>query len=1053
MHRYDPVNMLLRRCDRYVLREMAGPFLVSVFALLLFIVLNLILSLSDLMVDRGVGIPALLRLLVLKLPGLLVLALPASALFATFLGLGRLVHDREVIAFEAAGISLRRLLLPLLVAALALGGVDFALYNWASPASEHAYQRELRSILFRQGSPHVRANTFLRGPEGQFFYVRRYDEKDGTLRGVLVYDTEGKLLPNEQAAVTILTAEEGRWEDVAWSLVDGRVYAYDRAGVLVYAGRFEALSVPVGRAGEELLFGSRTPSEMGIAELRERIALLRSSGLEADELVVEVHLRGSIPLATVVFVLFGGAASLIFAWRSRAAGIVVSLLLVGLFQGTLLWTQTLGRRGLLLPSLAAWVPDLLFGAVGIWLFLRLGRFRTRRPLPSLRRILPLVVVLLAVGLGVHAEEAPIEMDAQELSLSADRRHVRAEGEVRVAYGETTLRADLVTLDDEGEAGWVLRASGEVELAVGDGFSLSGGGLVARLALEEEELVAREATALSFRGRSRFVNSAGEEHLLIYAGEEGRLRFDAAGEVSYIEASEAEVTTCDCCGGLVGAQPYSIRTGRLLLYPDRLIVAFNLTLRSFGRTIAWLPAYVQPLKEALESPLFPAIGESDLRGLFLKWSLPFFLDERNYGAVLLDYFSRFAEVGLGAILRYAGEIGRGNLRVYAFPAKAGDSVYEVSLDHSLALAKGWSASGKASYRDIGGKTALAYTASLSGTRDAWRVSTTAERTRREEKDLVRTIERVPEISLTRPGIDLGPLSLAPSLSLGRLREWEDGVLKGDSLRFDGGLALNVDPVLLGGLTLSPGAGVRLTHYGTEEGSTEREALSFSLSFGRPGLSLSYAWQRVNGVSPFSFDTLSSTSHLAFRLSGDAGVSLRLDGGYDLVSRSFDPLVLSMGADGPPSWTIAARYDLLAASLVEVAWSGRFREEKTDLSWRIPYRPALGEFDPATLSVRRAADVGTVEVDAEVDLNVGRLSEGTLEADLRLGEAWGVTLGGRYRDGRGIVATSLGFFRDLYDCLRLGVERRSGDVWVYVSILAFPEAILRYAPTGGGFQVGA
>ena len=80
--------MGIRRSDRYVLREMIGPFLISLFGLLLFIVLNLILSLSDLMVDRGVGILTLLKLLVLKLPNLLVLALPVSGLFATFLGLG-----------------------------------------------------------------------------------------------------------------------------------------------------------------------------------------------------------------------------------------------------------------------------------------------------------------------------------------------------------------------------------------------------------------------------------------------------------------------------------------------------------------------------------------------------------------------------------------------------------------------------------------------------------------------------------------------------------------------------------------------------------------------------------------------------------------------------------------------------------------------------------------------------------------------------------------------------------------------------------------------------
>lgn len=117
----------MKRSDRYILSEMIGPFLISVGGLLLFILLNLILSLSDLMVDRGVGVSALVHLLLLKLPSLLVLALPVSGLFATFLGLGRLVHDREVIAFQAAGISLRRLLLPLVIAATLIAAADFAL--------------------------------------------------------------------------------------------------------------------------------------------------------------------------------------------------------------------------------------------------------------------------------------------------------------------------------------------------------------------------------------------------------------------------------------------------------------------------------------------------------------------------------------------------------------------------------------------------------------------------------------------------------------------------------------------------------------------------------------------------------------------------------------------------------------------------------------------------------------------------------------------------------------------------------------------------------------
>src|SRR5512136_2437142 len=109
---------MLRRSDRYVLREMTGPFALALAGLVLFILLNIILSLSDLMVDRGVSMAALLRLVLLKVPSLLVVAVPMSVLFATFLGLGRMTHDREIVALESLGIPLRRVLLPLLVVSL-----------------------------------------------------------------------------------------------------------------------------------------------------------------------------------------------------------------------------------------------------------------------------------------------------------------------------------------------------------------------------------------------------------------------------------------------------------------------------------------------------------------------------------------------------------------------------------------------------------------------------------------------------------------------------------------------------------------------------------------------------------------------------------------------------------------------------------------------------------------------------------------------------------------------------------------------------------------------
>jgi len=1049
--------MTLRRCDRYLLREMVGPFALALVGLLLFLLLNIVLSLTPLMVDRGVGMSTVLRLVILQLPKLFVLAVPMAALFATFLGLGRLMHDREIMAFESIGISLRRMLLPLIAAAAVISAFDFAINNWAAPASQRAFQRTYLEVVFRQSVPRITPNAIFSGPDNLFFYVRRYDANTRTLHDVLIYDTEGDLFPSvseSETQVALITAETGEWTEETWELEGGRTYGFDAAGKLVYSGGFEQLSIPVDQSVEQILSQSRSPDEMGISELLARVEQASKTGQRAEPYVLEIHHKIALPLATIVFVLLGGTLSFTFGARGRAVGIIASLLLISIFTGLLWWTQAIGQRGAMHPALASWLPNLLFGGLGLLLFLRVDRLASRDLLKRLRRFIPFLALLGLLVLAGSADEIPLYLNADELFISSDRTEVRAEGAVDATFENVNLSADALHLHQAPDGQWLFEATGDVRLAIEEEISLSGDRLAAVIEVTEAGTLTRSLEAGQFSGENQFVNSAGEDHTLYFRGEFGQITFDDAGEASLIEIQQGELTTCDCCGLPFRAQPYTLRAARMQLYPDRLLVVYGLTVRVAGVSTFWLPVYVQPLEETLESPLFPAIGQSGLRGWFLKWNVPFYLSEQLYGSLLFDYYHKFRELGAGLTLRYALAEHDGSIDAYYFPAKVGDQIVRLSLDHSFDIGTSWRGSGELDYEVHGDDESLSFAATAAGRFGDWRLGVSAVRswTETDDEDGDVVTERLPELSLSRDPFRIGPVSLTPRLNAGWVREWRGKTPTGRAFRLDGGTSLDVGPFDAAGFSVAPSITVSFTRYAGDIVDLTRGALTVSIPATQDGLTLDYNGAFATAESPFDFDRIEAKQHIGWQVLRSGTTSLRIESGFDLIADMLDPLSLTLSWGDRVSWELSLSYDLAGALLDAVVLRGDWSIDALSASWKVPYDPAFARFDPIDVELTAKEDRTKVLVQATLEDGALASLSGTIET--RTSTDWGVSLSARYEADEipHVASPRYRLFRDIGDCIQVGIERASDQVWLYASILAFPEAILRYGTESASLQVG-
>ena len=121
---------------------------------------------------------------------------------------------------------------------------------------------------------------------------------------------------------------------------------------------------------EQLTASPKAPAEMDYAELGRFIRAMERSGTDVNVLRVERMLKIAIPVTSLVILLFGAPLATSTQRGGTAYGVGVSLATTVIFLMLIQLTKAIGGKGLIPPELAAWLPSILFGVIGLTLFSR-----------------------------------------------------------------------------------------------------------------------------------------------------------------------------------------------------------------------------------------------------------------------------------------------------------------------------------------------------------------------------------------------------------------------------------------------------------------------------------------------------------------------------------------------------------------------------------------------------------------------------------------------------------------------------------------------------------
>ena len=294
-----------------------------------------------------------------------------AVLLAVLITFGLMERSNEVTAIKATGISIYRIVFPVLVICVGLAASLFFFDQLYLP---HANKRQdaLRNQI--KGKP---AQTYLRpdrkwifGQHSDIYYYQFFDADRDQFANISVFQFD----PRTFAITQRVYAERAHWSEVTqrWIYEQGWVRHLSGDSIENYhqfdVTAFSQFNEQPSYFKKEV----KQSSEMTFDELRKYIHDLQQSGFDVVRLRVQLQRKLAVPFVTLVMAVLAIPFSLSAGKRGAVTGVAVAVGIAAMYEVVSRLFESMGNLSQLPPGLAAWSPDLIFALLGAYLILKVS---------------------------------------------------------------------------------------------------------------------------------------------------------------------------------------------------------------------------------------------------------------------------------------------------------------------------------------------------------------------------------------------------------------------------------------------------------------------------------------------------------------------------------------------------------------------------------------------------------------------------------------------------------------------------------------------------------
>ncbi len=349
---------------RYLYREFFVFFAVSlVIFLMLYTVMDFFGKIDNFL-QAGVSLRVAFSYFLYQIPLVIQQIIPISVLISILLTFGLMNKHNELLALKCSGLNSFNLSSPLIGISVVIAAGSFFLSESIVPITSPK-ANEIWNVQVEKRDPkgtYKLSHIWYRG-DGLIYQIRAFDSRENIIEGLTIF-----FFDDEFTLTKRIDAARATWAEGWWELTDGLIQTFEADGSRKSA-TFEHHTIQLAETPENFRHSMKAPEEMSFWELKNYTRKIRREGYDSARGEVDLNIKIAFPFISIVLTIVG----IPIALRRRRGGIPLNITIgIGI---TLLYllvfglSRSLAISGVLPPILGAWMGNLLFLLLGIYLML------------------------------------------------------------------------------------------------------------------------------------------------------------------------------------------------------------------------------------------------------------------------------------------------------------------------------------------------------------------------------------------------------------------------------------------------------------------------------------------------------------------------------------------------------------------------------------------------------------------------------------------------------------------------------------------------------------